>query len=79
MSHKNRNRSFGRHAVVAAISAGSVFQVSSCNIDDGGVISAFANPAAFADLGNQLFEASPLGRLLGNIQGSVDIQIGNDQ
>jgi len=78
MPQKNWNRSLGRRALVAAISAGTVFQVSSCNIDDTGVISAFADPAAFVDLRNQLFEASFLGRLF-DVEGSVDIHIGNDE
>ncbi len=77
MQHKKRSRSFGRRTVVAAITAGTVFQVSSCNIDGNGVISAFADPGALAELRNQLLEASPLGRLFDHV--NVDVQIGNDE
>ncbi len=79
MQHKKRKWRLGRHAVVAAMSAGTMFQVSSCNIDEGGVISAFADTAAFTDLHNQMFEASPLGQLLGDIEGSLEVSIGGDE
>ncbi len=79
MQHKKRKWKLGRRAVVAAISAGAVFQVSSCNIDDGRVISAFVDTGALSDLRNQLFEASLLGRLLGDIEGSLEVSIGEDE
>ncbi len=67
MQHEKRKWKLGRRAVVAAITAGAVFQVSSCNINDGGVISAFVDTGALSDLRNQLFEASLLGQLFGDI------------
>ena len=79
MRQVKRNWKPGHRAVVAAITAGAMFQLSSCNIDEGGVISAFADTAAFTDLHNQMFEASPLGQLLGDIEGSLEVSIGGDE
>ena len=79
MQPERRKSRLGRRAVVAAISAGTVFQVSSCNIDEGGVISAVADTGALSDLRNQLFEASLLGRLFGHVEGSLDVSTGETE
>jgi len=63
MQDKKRNHSFARRAVLAAITAGTLFQASSCSIDGNGVISAFANPGTFVEIRNQLLDASLLGRI----------------
>jgi hypothetical protein len=42
------------------------------------VVSAFADPGALSDLGAQLHDGSWLGRVF-DIDGSVDIRIGDDQ
>jgi hypothetical protein len=75
---KNIGR-FGIRAVAALLATGSVFQMSSCSIGDDGALSAFANPRALSELGNDLFEASPLGRLLGGIDGSLEIRVGDGE
>ena len=79
MQHEKRKWRLGRRAVVATITAGAMFQVSSCNIDEGGVISAFADTGALTDLRNQLYEASPLGQLLGDFEGSLEVSIGGNE
>ena len=76
MKHGKRKWNWCRRAAVAAMAAGTVFQVSSCNIDEGGVISAFADPGALSDLRNQLIAASPLGQLFSNVAGSLEVSIG---
>ncbi len=63
MQGKKRNGNFVRRALLAVITAGTVFQASSCSIGGDGVINAFADPAAFVELHNQLLDASPLGRI----------------
>ena len=78
MKHEKRKWKFGRHAVVAAMSAVTMCQVSSCNIDDGGVISAFADTAALSDFRNQLFDVSLLGHLF-DVRGSLEVSIGETE
>ena len=63
MQHKKRKWKLGYHAVVVAMSAGTMFQVSSCTIDDGGVISALADTGALSDLRNQWLDDTLLGHL----------------
>lgn len=75
---KNLGR-FGIRAAIAVLATGSVFQLSSCSIGDDGTINAFANPRALSDFGNELFEASPFDRLLGDIDGSLEIRVGDGQ
>ena len=70
--HWKRNR-----RIAAALAAGAVFQISSCSVSDEGVITAFADPSGFADLGAQLHEDSLLGRVF-DIGGTVEINFGGD-
>lgn len=76
---RNERSRLGRRAVFAAIAAGSVFQMSSCSINDDGTINAFANPRALVDLQNELFEASPFGRLLPEVDGTLQINVGDGE
>jgi len=77
MRRTKRSWKRGCCAVAAALTTGAVFQLSSCTINEDGVLSAFADPSGFADLGAQWHENSVLGRLL-NIDGSVQINFGED-
>ena len=63
MQHKKRKWKLGYHAVVVAMSAGTMFQVSSCTIDDGGVISALADTGALSDLRDEWLAGTLLGHL----------------
>ena len=63
MQHGKRKWTLGYHAVVVAMSAGTMFQVSSCTVDDGGILSAFADTGALSDLRNQWLDDSLLGHL----------------
>ena len=78
MQHKKRKWKLGYHAVVVAMSAGTMFQVSSCTIDEGGVISALADTGALTDLRNQWLDASLLGHLHDD-GGSDDASTGEAQ
>ena len=62
MQNGKRKWKLCRRAMVAAIGAGTVFQVSSCNIDDVGVISASADTGAF--YGGRALGRHPLAPLL---------------
>jgi hypothetical protein len=77
MRRTKRNWKRGGFAVAAALTTGAVFQLSSCTISDDGVLSAFADPSGFADLGAQWHEDSVLGRLF-NIDGSVQVNFGEE-
>lgn len=68
-----------RSAAFVGVAGGTVFQVSSCSVDQSGAINAFADPAGLSSLSNQLFEASPVGQLLDKFHGSVDIHLGADE
>ncbi len=76
MRDRIRKKSFGIRAVIAAVAAGSAFQISSCSIDENGQINAFADTLAISDLRNQLFDASPIGRWLEGLNDSVENQTG---
>ncbi len=56
---------FLRRIAMATVGVGAMFQVSSCSVDDGGVLSAFADSAGLQDLRTQLLANSPLGAIFG--------------
>ncbi len=56
---------FLRRIAVATVGAGAMFQVSSCSLDDGGVLSAFADAGGLQDLQASLLANSPLGAIFG--------------
>ena len=62
-------RKLCRRAAIAAIAAGAAFQVSSCKIDDSGIVDAFVDPAALSELRTQLIEGSWIGSLLDHVHG----------
>lgn len=66
-----------RWAAAVALTAGAIFQISSCNISEEGVITAFADPSGFSDLSTQLHEQSFLGRVF-DLDGTVEINFGEE-
>lgn len=65
-----------RAAVLVA--TGMVFQVSSCSLGEGGVINAFVDTGALSEIRRELWESSPIGRLFGGIDGSLEVSFGGD-
>ncbi len=61
---------------MATLVSGSIFQISSCTVDNAGALSALANPQALSDL----FATTRLGQLINGLgDSSVDIHIGEDE
>ena len=56
-------------ADITMMAAGTIFQISSCTLDENGVFNAFADTLALSDLRNQLFENSPFSDIVENFDG----------
>lgn len=74
-----RNRRRGLRMMLAAVATGTAFQLSSCSLDEGGVLSAFADTGGLSEWRNTLVENSPFGQFLDGVNGSVQVDVGGDQ